>query len=73
MLAAKTAEHMLGPQLNLSEAEDPEDDEPLDTRIHNTLTSVERDQLRTFREALAANQDRDPKCGVVLNLLQQKG
>ncbi len=69
----KTAEHMLGPQFNLSEAEDPEDDEPPDTRIHNTLTSVERDQLRTFREALVANQDRAPKCGVVLNLLQQKG
>lgn len=68
----KTAENMLGPQPGLSDDED-NDGEPLDAQTFRTLTAAERDQLRAFSESLAANQDRDPKCGVVLDLLLHQG
>ena len=69
----KTAEKMLGPQPDLNDDEDSDHEERLDAKTYQTLTSAERDQLQAFREALAANQDRDPKYGVVLNLLLQQG
>lgn len=69
----QTAETLLGPQPDLSDDEDNDDDEPLEAKTFQTLTPAEREQLRAFSEALAAHQDRDPKGGVVLDLLLQQG
>ena len=67
-----TAEHMLGPQPDLRDDEDDDQDEPLDGKTYQSLTSAERGQLRAFSDALAAHQDRDPKYGVVLDVLLQQ-
>jgi hypothetical protein len=68
-----TAERMLGPQPDMRDDEDDDHDEPLEGKPYPTLTSAERSQLRAFSDALAAHQDRDPKCGVVLDVLLQQG
>ena len=68
----KTAETMLGTWQHLPDDED-EDDERVDDETFSTLTAVERAQLQAFIDALEANQDRDPKCGVVLDLLVRQG
>jgi hypothetical protein len=67
-----TAERMLG---SLPDIRDDEDDDPDESpaAVAQQMTSAERDQLRAFSEALAAHQDRDPKCGVVLDVLLHQG
>ena len=62
----KTAENMLGTWEQVAEAEDEEE---LETETFKSLTPTERVKLQAFIETLEANQERDPKCTAVLDIL----
>jgi hypothetical protein len=53
-------------------ADEDEDDNPED-EPGKTLTPEERGTLQTFIAALEANQERDPKCSMVLEILLHQG
>jgi superfamily II DNA or RNA helicase len=62
----KTAEDMLHSWQHITEGED---EEGIEDETFKSLTSAERSKLQAFIEALEANQERDPKCHVVLDIL----
>jgi hypothetical protein len=62
----KTAEDMLHTWQHITEGED---EEGIEDETFKSLTSAERSKLQAFIEALEANQERDPKCHVVLDIL----
>jgi len=62
----KTAEYMLGTWEQVATVEDEED---LDEDPCTSLTSPERAKLQAFIDTLEANQERDPKCTVVRDIL----
>jgi hypothetical protein len=62
----KTAETMLGTWEQVADTEDADDPEEEPCK---TLTDRERATLQAFIETLEANQERDPKCAVVLDML----
>jgi hypothetical protein len=62
----KTAEYMLGTWEQVATAEDEED---LDEDPCMSLTPTERAKLQAFIDTLEANQERDPKCTVVRDIL----
>jgi hypothetical protein len=62
----QTAENLLSTRQRIAEEEDeewPEDE------TSKSLTPEEREKLQAFIAALEANQERDPKCSVVLDIL----
>jgi hypothetical protein len=63
----KTAENMLGTWEQVAEAEDEEE---LEAETFKSLTPTERVKLQAFIDTLEANQERGPKCSVVLHILQ---
>jgi Helicase conserved C-terminal domain len=66
-----TAEDLLGSWQQIAEGED-EDEESLEVETFRSLTPAERAKLQAFVDALEANQERDPKYGVVLDMLLNK-
>jgi hypothetical protein len=62
----RTAEAMLDTWQQVADTEDEEDigEEPF-----TSLTPTERTTLQAFIDTLGANQERDPKCAVVLDIL----
>jgi len=62
----KTAETMLGTWEQVANTEDAED---LEEAPFTSLTPTERATLQAFIATLEANQERDPKCAVVLDIL----
>ena len=62
----KTAETMLGTWEQVANTEDAED---LEEEPFTSLTPTERATLQAFIDTLEANQERDPKCAVVLDIL----
>jgi hypothetical protein len=67
----RTAESMLNSWGQIDEAEDEEADLVEDT--FKTLTAEERAILQRFIGSLEANQERDPKYQIVLEMLQHDG
>ena len=67
----RTAESMLNSWEQIDEAEDEEADLVEDT--FKTLTAEERAILQRFIGSLEANQERDPKYQIVLEMLQHDG
>jgi superfamily II DNA or RNA helicase len=61
----KTAEDMLSPWQDIGEAEDEE----LEEETFTSLTLDERTKIQAFIDALEANQERDPKYEVVVDIL----
>jgi superfamily II DNA or RNA helicase len=62
----KTAENMLGTWEPIAAAEDEDD---ADEAAFKSLTPAERARLQAFIATLEANQERDPKCTAVLDIL----
>jgi Helicase conserved C-terminal domain len=62
----KTAETMLGTWEQVANTEEVED---LEEEPFTSLTPTERATLQAFIDTLEANQERDPKCAVVLDIL----
>src|SRR5439155_16017308 len=62
----KTAEGMLGTWEQVANAENEED---LEEGPCTSLTEKERATLQAFIDTLEANQERDPKCAGVLDIL----
>ena len=52
---------------------DDEDDETLEDEASRDLTPEERAKLQTFIDTMEANQERDPKCNIVLDILLHQG
>lgn len=67
-----TAEKILGNWGDIVEVED-EEDEILHEDSLRSLTWAEKERLQMFVDLLKANQDRDPKYGVVIDCLLNKG
>jgi superfamily II DNA or RNA helicase len=67
-----TAEDLLGSWQQIAEGED-EDEESLEVETFRSLTPAERTKLQAFVDALEANQERDPKYNVVVDMLLHKG
>jgi hypothetical protein len=65
----KTAANMLGTWEQVIEAEDEEE---LEAETCKSLTPAERVKLQAFINTLEANQERDPKCSVVLHILRNQ-
>ena len=66
----QTAETLLS---TLQPLADEDDDDHLEDETSKVLTSEERATLQTFIDALEANQERDPKCTMVLEILLRHG
>jgi superfamily II DNA or RNA helicase len=65
----RTAEDMLGTWQQITEGED---EEFIEEDMFKSLTLAERTKLQAFIDALEANQERDPKCHVVIDILMHR-